>query len=198
REFTHLRGHHGQHPTNAETGDKARDTEADRVAGQPRRRSEQAEQRDTDRDHLRPAYAVSQGTEEHGTQHGAEQRRAGHDAGAGGIDAHIIHYRGQRRSYHGQIVAVDYQYEHTPEQNESVETVEFRLAGKLVHVHRLHSCTSFLSCSCFSTALWACFSDARVPAASDTGGSTSSNGDGVSALNDGTGGPGMRSSECHP
>src|SRR5690606_42145860 len=115
-----------------------------------------------------------------------------------GLDGHIIHYRAQRRSFLGQIVAVDNQDEHTPEQNESVQTVEFRLAGKLVHVHRLHSCTSFLSCSCFSTALWACFSDARVPAASDTGGSTSSNGDGVTALDDAPGGRGKRSSECHP
>src|SRR5690606_31863771 len=102
------------------------------------------EQHHTHRDHFRATNTVSQRTQKHGSQHGAEERGSGHDPGTGRIHAHIIHDGRQSSSHHGQIIAVDYQDKHTPEQNESVETVEFRLAGKLVHVHRLHSCTSFI------------------------------------------------------
>ena len=154
REFTHLRGHHRQHTANAQAGDEARDAEADRVAGQPGGCGEQAEQCDADGDHLRPADAVGQGSEEHGTEHGAEECGAGHDAGTGGIDAHVVHDGGQRGSHNSQVVAVNDEDQYAPEQDESVKTVEFRLAGKLVYVHRLHDCVSF-NLVFIGRALWA-------------------------------------------
>src|SRR5690606_32426727 len=154
RELAHLRGHHRQYTANAQAGDKARDTEADRVIGEARSCREQAEQCNTDGDHLWPANAVGQRTEKHGSEHGAKERGASHDAGTGGVDAHVVHDGGECSSHNGQVVAVNDEDQYAPEQDESVKTVEFRLAGKLVYVHRLHDCVSF-NLVFIGRALWA-------------------------------------------
>ncbi|MNJ29280.1 hypothetical protein D3C77_238410 [compost metagenome] len=124
RVFTHLRSTHRQYATDAQACNEARDAEADRVVGQARHCGEDAEQRHTDGDHARPADAVGQCTEEYRTQHGAQQSRARHDAGAGGVDIHVLHDRWQCRADHGKVIAVDDQNEHTPEQDAPMKTIE--------------------------------------------------------------------------
>ena len=56
-----------------------------------------------------------------------------------GVDAHVLHDRRQRDADDGEVVAVEDEDQHAPEQNQRVEAVELGLVGQLVNVDAMHS-----------------------------------------------------------
>ena len=142
--FGHVRHHVGQHAADAETGQEAHHAERDRLVRETGCRGEDAEQRDTDGDGPAAADLVGHGAEENGAEHHAEQGRAHHEAGVGGRHAHFLHDGRQGRTGHGQIVAVKDDDERTPDQNDPVEALKFRMVYQGMQVHVSHG--SFPCC----------------------------------------------------
>ena len=81
----------------------------------------------------RPAATdlVGERTQEYRAEHHAEQRRPRHETRCRGADAHRLHDGRQRDACNGDVVAVDDDDQHTPEQDHAVEAVELGLVDQL-------------------------------------------------------------------
>ena len=93
---------------------------------------------DADRDRPAATDLVGQCAEEYRAEHHSEQRRTRHEARRRGVDAHVLHDGRQRDACDGEVVAVDDDDQHTPQQNHGVEAVELGLVGQFVNVDAMH------------------------------------------------------------
>jgi citrate synthase len=107
RVFGHLRNDVGHHAADAQAGDEARKAEREASRREAGPGGERGERDDAQQDRPASPDALGERAEQHVAEHHAEQRGTDHDAGARGIDVHLLHDRRRRNADDGEIITIE-------------------------------------------------------------------------------------------